>query len=209
MSVMSTLPPVWLKSHEYQNVTATVPRRKPTKKGGCKPPSSRKRMGTCQPVTSTPSIRVATSGERVLCSPGRANPRQPGSSPSAPSPGLTRRTANTIRTVVTELNWSSEGALAPRATLSPAVSRITPSGSPIAITYQYHLMRQRIIREPSSRSPAHPWVRGITMRAAMNGPAGMNLTLSIGKNPHEIAYARTKNVMSGCRFTTLKRLDII
>ena len=26
-SVMSTLPPVWLNNHEYQNVTATVPRR--------------------------------------------------------------------------------------------------------------------------------------------------------------------------------------
>jgi hypothetical protein len=26
-SVMSTLPPVWLNNHEYQNVTATVARR--------------------------------------------------------------------------------------------------------------------------------------------------------------------------------------
>jgi hypothetical protein len=39
------------------------------------------------------------------------------------------------------------------------------------------------------------------MRAAMNGPPAMNLTASIGKNPHEIAYVRTKNVIIGCRFT--------
>src|SRR5215204_625371 len=118
---------------------------------GCKPPSSRKRRGTCQPVTSTPRIRVDTSGERVLCSPGRANPRQPGSSPSAPSPGLRRRTANTMRTVVTEPDWTGEGVLAPRATFSPTVSRTTASGSPMDTTYQYHLTRQRIIREPSSQ----------------------------------------------------------
>src|SRR5918998_5287772 len=160
-SVMSTLPPVRLNNHEYQNVTASVPRRKPTIIDGCKPPSSRKRMGTCQPVTSTPRMRVDTSGERPNpCSPGRAKPRQPGSSPSAPSPGFTRRTANTRRMVLTEPK-ASEGALAPSATLSPAVSRMTASGSPMAATYQYHLTRQRIIREPSSRSPAQPWVRGI------------------------------------------------
>jgi hypothetical protein len=89
--------------------------------------------------------------------------------------------------VLMELNWTSEGALAPRATLSPAVSRTTASESPVATTYQYHLTRQRIIRKPSSRSPDQPWTRGITMRAAMNGPPGMNLTASIGKDPHEIA----------------------
>src|ERR671910_3683848 len=106
-------------------------------------------MGTCQPVTSTSRIRVDISGERVLCSPGRANPRQPGSSPSAPSPGLTRRTANIRRTALTEPTPASEGTLAPRATLSPAVSPTTASGSAIATTYQYHLTRQRIIRKPS------------------------------------------------------------
>jgi hypothetical protein len=47
--VMNTLPPVWLNIHVYQNVTATVPRT---------------------PPTSTARIRVDTSGERVLCSPG-------------------------------------------------------------------------------------------------------------------------------------------
>jgi hypothetical protein len=57
----------------------------------------------------------------------------------------------------------------------------------MATTYQYHLTRQRIIREPSSRSPAQPWVRGSTMRAARSGPDAKNLTLSIGKNTHEIA----------------------
>ena len=47
------------------------------------------------------------------------------------------------------------------------------------------------------------------MRVATNGAPAMNFTASIGKNPHSIAYVRTKNVMSGCRFTTLDRLDII
>jgi hypothetical protein len=45
----------------------------------------------------------------------------------------------------------------------------------------------QIILEPRSRSPAHPWVMEITMRAAISGPAGKNLTASIGRNPHEIA----------------------
>ena len=80
---------------------------------------------------------------------------------------------------------ASEGALAPRATLSPTVTTRTPSGSPIATAYQYHLTRQRIIRKPSSLSPATPWVRGMTMRAARSGanaPKDPN-----GKNPHAIA----------------------
>jgi hypothetical protein len=88
--------------------------------------------------------------------------------------------------VVKELKVS-DGTPAPAATLSPTVTRWTPSGTPMATTYQYHLTRQRIIREPSSRSPAQPWVRGSTMRAARSGPDAKNLTLSIGKNTHEIA----------------------
>jgi hypothetical protein len=55
----------------------------------------------------------------------------------------------------------------------------------MAATYQYHLTRQRIIREPSSRSPAQPWVRGITMRAAMNGEPAMKVQK--GMHPHPIA----------------------
>lgn len=54
--------------------------------------------------------------------------------------GLTRRTTNTRRMVLTEPK-ASEGAIAPSATLSPAVSRMTGSGSPMAIMYQYHLTR--------------------------------------------------------------------
>jgi hypothetical protein len=46
------------------------------------------------------------------------------------------------------------------------------------------------------------------MRAAKSGPDGKNLTDSIGKQAHEIAYASTKKVMSGWRLTTLKRRDI-
>jgi hypothetical protein len=57
----------------------------------------------------------------------------------------------------------------------------------MAAAYQYHLTRQRIIRKPSTLSPAQPWVMGITMRAAKSGPEGKNLTDSSGKNPHEIA----------------------
>src|SRR5215203_353829 len=156
---MSTLPPVRLKSQLYQNVTATVDKRAVTMKDGCKPPSSRKKRGRCQPVMSAARIRVDTSGERVLCSPGRANPRQPGSSPSGPSNGLTMRTANIRRKVVTEPK-ASDGTPAPAATLSPAVTRCTPSGSPMASAHQIHPTCQRIIRLPSSRSPARPWVRG-------------------------------------------------
>jgi hypothetical protein len=52
-----------LNNHEYQNVTATVPKRYPTRMESCKPLYSKKRMGTCQPVTSVLRIRVDTSGE--------------------------------------------------------------------------------------------------------------------------------------------------
>jgi len=91
-----------------------------------------------------------------------------------------------MRKVVREVKLS-EGTPAPAATLSPTMARCTASGTPIATTYQYHLTRQRIIRKPSSLSPATPWVMGITMRAAKSGPEGKNLTLSIGKKAHEIA----------------------
>jgi hypothetical protein len=60
---------------------------------------------------------------------------------------------------------------APSATLRVTPAAATASGMPRAATYQYHLTRQRIIREPSSRSPERPWVMGITMRAASTGPA--------------------------------------
>jgi hypothetical protein len=91
-----------------------------------------------------------------------------------------------MRKVVKEVKVS-EGTPAPAATLSPTTARWTASGKPKAAAYQYHLTRQRIIREPSSRSPDRPWVRGITMRAAKSGPDGKNLTASIGKKAHEIA----------------------
>jgi hypothetical protein len=85
-----------------------------------------------------------------------------------------------MRRVDEEPTPASEGAPAPRATLSPTVTRRTASGSPTATTYQYHLTRQRIIREPSSRSPERPWEMGITMRAAMSGPVARK---GIGQMP--------------------------
>src|SRR5919112_1855408 len=162
------LPRVWLNSHVYQNVTAIVVSRPPTSIGVCNPPSSRKKRGRCQPATSTARIEVDAKGERVACSPGRATPFQPGCSPRGPSVGLTRRTANTVRKVVREVNVS-DGRPDPAAKLSPTIARCTASGSPIATAYQYHLTRQRIIRKPSTLSPATPWLIGITMRTATSG----------------------------------------
>jgi hypothetical protein len=91
-----------------------------------------------------------------------------------------------MRKVLKELK-ASEGKPDPAATLSPTLARCTARGKPKANAYQYHLTRQRIMRLPSSLSPAQPWVMGITMRAAKNGPEGKNLTASIGKKAHEIA----------------------
>src|SRR5215218_1636866 len=142
----SMLPAVWLKSHVYQNVTAIVVTIPTTKKDGCKPPSSKKKVGRCQPATSGARIMAASSGERSACKPGRATPFQPGCSPSGPSAGLTRRTANTMRKVVTELK-ASDGTPA-NGMFSAAVNTWTASGKPRATTYQYHLTRQRIIRKP-------------------------------------------------------------
>jgi hypothetical protein len=88
-----------------------------------------------------------------------------------------------MRKVLKEVKVS-EGTPAPAATLSPTMARWTESGSPIATAYQYHLTRQRIIRKPSSLSPATPWHIGITMRAATSGanaPKDPN-----GTNPHAI-----------------------
>src|SRR3712207_5328929 len=96
------------------------------------------------------------------------------------------RRANIMRKAVSEVRVI-EGTPAPTATLSPTMARCTARGSPRDATYQYHLTRQRIIREPSSLSPAQPWVRGITMRAAKSGPDGKNPTDSMGKKAHEIA----------------------
>src|SRR5215211_1755037 len=190
-SVMSTLPPVWLNNHVYQKVTATVPKTLPTKMDGWKPPS-KKKVGRCQPVMSTARIKVVRSGERVVCSPGRAKPRQPGSSPNGPSRGLIRRTANTMRRAEKGPIAASEGAPAPSATFSTTVTRRAASGSPTATTYQYHLTRHRIIRKLSSRSPDQPRVMGITMRAAISGPVakkgiGQTPAAYKGKPTHEIA----------------------
>jgi hypothetical protein len=90
-----------------------------------------------------------------------------------------------MRKVVTEL-MASDGTPA-NGMFSTAVNRWTASGRPRAATYQYHLTRQRIMRKPRVRSPAQPWVMGITMRAAMSGPEGKNLTASIGKKAHDMA----------------------
>jgi hypothetical protein len=63
MTTKRMLPPVWLNSHAYQNVTAIVVMRPATRTDGCKPPSSRKKVGRCQPATSGARIAVARSGE--------------------------------------------------------------------------------------------------------------------------------------------------
>src|SRR5918995_898001 len=101
--------------------------------------------------------------------PGEGEASPAGLFAQRPSPGLTRRTANTRRTEVTEPYWTNVGALASRATLRPAVRARTASGNPMAARYQYHLTRQRIIRGPSSRKPGSPWAMGITMSAATRG----------------------------------------
>jgi hypothetical protein len=67
-------------------------------------------VGTCQPLTITPRIRVDTNGERPdSSSPGSAKARRSGSSPIGPSPGFARRTANTMRMAFAELNVTIEG----------------------------------------------------------------------------------------------------
>jgi hypothetical protein len=45
------------------------------------------------------------------------------------------------------------------------------------------------------------------MTAAMKGPPAMKV--QNGMHPQEIAKVRTKNEMSGCRFTTLETPDVI
>src|SRR5918994_357015 len=107
-SVMSTLPPVWLNNHVYQKVTATVPRTAPTKIDGWKPPS-KKKVGRCHPVMSTARIRVVTSGERLVCKPGRADPRQPGSSPIGPASPVNPRAAKTMGVGGRETDPGGEG----------------------------------------------------------------------------------------------------
>jgi hypothetical protein len=62
----------------------------------------------------------------------------------------------------------------------------------MASAHQIHPTCQRIIRLPSSRSPARPWVRGITIRAAISGPVakkgiGQTPAAYKGKPTHEIA----------------------
>jgi hypothetical protein len=75
MTSSRMLPPVWLNSHVYQNVTAIVTTKPLTRTEACKPPGSQKKRGKCQPATSGARIEVATSGEYPNpCSPGRATP---------------------------------------------------------------------------------------------------------------------------------------
>ena len=68
----STLPPVWLNSHAYQNVTAIVTRRPATRTDGRKPPSSRKKVGRCQPATS--GARISGGNQRRVA--GALQPRE-------------------------------------------------------------------------------------------------------------------------------------
>src|SRR5829696_8767939 len=77
-TVMSTLPPVRLNNHVYQNVIANVA----SSSIGWIPNSNcGRRRGACQTATSSARIRVAKSDERSVCRRGKAKPRQPGSSP--------------------------------------------------------------------------------------------------------------------------------
>jgi hypothetical protein len=109
--------------------------------------------------------------------------------------------ANTMRMEVKGGKDASDGTGAPSATLRAQATAAAASGMPRATTYQIHPTRQRIIREPSSRSPAQPWVMGITMRAARIGPGkrgeGDRPTAYSGQVHHDRTKVRTKNVMSG------------
>src|SRR5215216_7032027 len=177
---MNTLPPVWLNTHVATNVNVNAP-RSPVGGSMCA-----KTSGTCQRATSGARIMVDTSGERLACKPGRARPRQPGSSPIGPFRGLISFIANTMMMLVKGGKVASDGTGAPIATMSATATAAAASGMPKATAYQRHPTRQRIIRKPSSRSPAQPWVRSEEHTSELQSPDHLvcRLLLEKKKNTH-------------------------
>ena len=156
---------------------------------------SRNARGRCHTVITTARIAVVASGESRDCIPGRANPRQPGSSPRAPSVGSTTRSRNISRTVPAETV-----AVVPS---SANASRCTATGTPIASAYQYQRTRHRTSRRPSSARPARPRLIGATISAATNGANAPNEPK--GTKPQAMTKDRTKNVTRGWLRTAVTR----
>src|SRR5215203_172153 len=81
---ISTLPFVLLKTHVYMMAKQVVARTNTTRLKVVSTFQGVKNRGRCHSAQRGPRIRVPTRGPCSDCSRGSANPRQPGSSPSAP-----------------------------------------------------------------------------------------------------------------------------
>jgi hypothetical protein len=112
---------------------------------------------------------------------------------------LTMLIAIAIGRLYQTLNSAMCAAGAPKALFSPIDANLTASGTASASAYQIQLTRQRISREPMALSPATPSVRDTTISAATRTPGAKKLCQGMAAQLR--AYARRKNVTTGCRRT--------
>ena len=158
--------------------------------------------GRCQSVQIGARIRLAISGEYFLCNCGRANPRQPGSSPSPMNNRMKRKRSGTSRRlarVKTEIGERGRK----QSVIATAMRQIRTGAKNVIV---YHLMptRHRTRRAKNSRRPDRPWTIAVMMMAATKGPRGFGPVVWPRNNARIQGYqertkAITKNAISRCR----------
>ena len=115
-------------------------------------------------------IRLATNGERLICSWGRANPRQPGSSPRPTKRGMNRKRSGNSRNFATEGPDTGEPLL--KRGTNPTATRQIRIGVANVSAYHFAPTRQRTIRPKNLRRPDRPEMIAVTMIPAISGPSG-------------------------------------
>ena len=134
-----TLPWVRLKTHVNTKVAPNTDKTKGAMIGIA---NSFPMSGKCQTAHQAPRIRLAISGEYLLCNCGRAKPRQPGSSPRPMNNRMKRNRSGSSR--ILSIDRTEAGGAKQRVIATAIKQRST--GVPKVTAYHLKPTRQRTKR---------------------------------------------------------------
>lgn len=147
-------------------------------------------------------IRLAINGEYLVWSCGRANPRQPGSSPRPTKSRMKRKRSGSSRSFSIEKPDTCPTRA--KQPMMAAARKQVSTGVANPTTYHLTAKRQRMRRLKNSCRPDRPETLAAIIIPAINGPRGFGPLVrprisAIIHGYHESANASTKNATNLCR----------
>src|ERR687898_776395 len=166
-AAISTLPFVLLKTHVYMTAKQVDARAITARLNTVSSFQGVKNRGRCQSAQRGPRIRIPRRGPYSDCSRGSANPRQPGSSPSAPPRKSTyKKTPSKDNGASAPSPSNDPSTPGMKTTLSTAIT-----GMPMKVKRSYlKPTRHSTNRRRKRPTPALPSIAPVMMNAARNGP---------------------------------------